>query len=183
MVFFFNRSVFWAIVALGSATIFPCFSSKNNGESIPSKKVLKPSVLTKLFSIQHKIYPACVKLLETVDATAFEMYYSIADKYKPPLNDIVFIDGKEFHNVLILSMLKGAAEFDWKKAYSIFYRNKDFEDYKETNAGTTLDEIIQKLDRMRKIDWKSYYKSFGKNNNVSLSSQLSDALCNMYSID
>lgn len=161
--------MFWAIVALGSATIFPCFSSNNDAERIPSKKVLKPSVLTKLFFSQHKIYPACVKLLETVDDTAFEMYYSIADKYKLPLNDTVFIDGKEFHNVLILSMLKGAAEFDWKKAYSIFYRNKDFENYKETNAGTTPEEIIQKLDRMRKIDWKSYYKSFGKNNNDYLS--------------
>lgn len=155
--------MFCAIVALTSATIFPFFSSKKDEKNIQSKKVGKPSVLSKLFYNQHKIYPTCVKLLETVDATTFEMYYSIANNYKPPLNEVVFIDGKEFNNVLILSMLKGASEFDWESAFSIFHANKDFEDYKEMNAGTTLDEIVNKLDRMRKINWKEYYESFGKN--------------------
>lgn len=132
----------WAIVSLASAII-------------PSKKA------------QHKIFLACVNLLETVSDTPFNMLFSIAEKYEPPLTKDVLFDGKENDYVKDLLMLKGAADFDWETAHSIIYSNKDFEDYKGTLSGMTPDQVAQNLERMKKINWRRYYTSFGKNNDYS----------------
>lgn len=104
--------------------------------------------------------------LEQMNKLDWKMIFHLIDNQQTIcISKKVIVDGKEFNKAYISGLLKAFKEIKWEGFYSLLtkYKTEVMNQILRDGRKVNVSDMLERIERMTKVDWVNYYKSFGNN--------------------